>query len=330
MLVMGLQEILSMRGTESKLDLLAIDDFDGELRQLIDWAIRMKNDDGFAESFKPLDGMSIGSIYEKPSTRTRVSFEVGVSKLGGQPLTILANDIQLGKSESIADTAAVLSRFMDGITYRCFGHSDVQELAKHSSVPVINALSDMHHPCQAAADLMTITEKIDSVNGHVSWVGDGNNVLHDLMLACASLGIDIKYATPIGFEPDADIVSRAVTMASEKGSSIVSSNDPVEAVSDAGVVYTDVFVSMGEESLDGKMDAFDGFQINEELVSHADSDYLFMHCLPAHRGEEVTNGVIDSKNSVVFDQAENRMWAQMSLLTRMCNEAAWHTYNELY
>ena len=187
-----------MKETESKRDLLSIDDFDGELQQLIDWAIRMKNDDGFADGFMPLDGMSIGSIYEKPSTRTRVSFEVGVSKLGGQPLTLLANDIQLGKSESIADTAAVLSRFMDGITYRCFAHSDVQELAKHASVPVINALSDMHHPCQAAADLMAITEKIDSVKGHVSWVGDGNNVLHDLMLACASLGIDVKYATPEG------------------------------------------------------------------------------------------------------------------------------------
>jgi ornithine carbamoyltransferase len=219
---------------------------------------------------------------------------------------------------------------MDGITYRCFGHSDVQELAKHASVPVINALSDMHHPCQAAADLMAITEKIDSVKGHVSWVGDGNNVLHDLMLACASLGIDVKYATPQGYEPDADIVSRAISIASENGSSISSTNDPVEAVSDAGVVYTDVFVSMGEEGMSSKMSAFEGFQVNEELVSHADSDYLFMHCLPAHRGEEVTNEVIDSKNSIVFDQAENRMWAQMSLLTRMCNEAAWHTYNELY
>ena len=296
-----------MKETESKRDLLSIDDFDGELQQLIDWAIRMKNDDGFADGFMPLDGMSIGSIYEKPSTRTRVSFEVGVSKLGGQPLTLLANDIQLGKSESIADTAAVLSRFMDGITYRCFGHSDVQELAKHASVPVINALSDMHHPCQAAADLMAITEKIDTVKGHVSWVGDGNNVLHDLMLACASLGIDVKYATPEGYEPDADIVSRAISIASENGSSISSTNDPVEAVSDAGVVYTDVFVSMGEEGLDSKMSAFDGFQVNEELVSHADSDYLFMHCLPAHRGEEVTNAVIDSKNSIVFDKAEKRM-----------------------
>jgi ornithine carbamoyltransferase len=150
------------------------------------------------------------------------------------------------------------------------------------------------------------------------------------MLACASLGIDVKYATPEGYEPDADIVSRAVSIASANGSIITSTNDPIEAVSDAGVIYTDVFVSMGEEGLDGKMNAFEGFQINEELVSHADSDYLFMHCLPAHRGEEVTDGVIDSKNSIVFDQAENRMWAQMSLLTRMCNEAAWHTYNELY
>ena len=156
-----------MKETEAKRDLLSIDNFDHELSQLIDWGIRMKNDDGFADAFKPLDGMSIGSIYEKPSTRTRVSFEVGVSKLGGQPLTLLANDIQLGKSESIADTAAVLSRFMDGITYRCFGHSDVQELAEHATVPVINALSDKHHPCQAAADLMTIIEKEDSVNGHV-------------------------------------------------------------------------------------------------------------------------------------------------------------------
>ena len=319
-----------MKETEPKRDLLSIDDFEKELSGIIDWAIKMKNDDGFAENFKPLDGMTIGSIYEKPSTRTRVSFEVGVHKLGGQPLTLLANDIQLGKSESIADTAAVLSRFMDGITYRCFGHSDVQELASHATVPVINALSDMHHPCQAAADLMAVTENSDSVKGHVSWVGDGNNVLHDLMLACASLGIDIKYATPEGFEPDPDIVSRAVSIASGNSCSISATNDPVEAVSDAGVIYTDVFVSMGEEGMKGKIDAFNGFQVNEELVSNAHPDYLFMHCLPAHRGEEVTDAVIDSKNSIVFDQAENRMWAQMSLLTKMCNDAARHTYKELF
>ena len=312
-----------------KRDLLSIDDFDGELAGIIDWAIRYKNDDGFADDFKPLEGMSIGSIYEKPSTRTRVSFEVGVRKLGGQPLTLLSNDIQLGKSESVADTAAVLSRFLDGITYRCFGHADVVELAKHASVPVINALSDMHHPCQAAADLMTITERGDSVKGHIAWVGDGNNVLHDLMLAGVSLGHDIKYATPKGYEPDSEVVSRASSIAERTGASIVGTNDPIEAVSGAGVVYTDVFVSMGEEELDEKIADFDGFQVNEDLVSHAHPDYLFMHCLPAHRGEEVTDGVVDSANSVVFDQAENRMWAQMSLLTMMCNRVAWDTYLEL-
>ena len=290
--------------SDIKRDLLSIDDFDGELAGIIEWAIRYKNDEGFADDFRPLDGMSIGSIYEKPSTRTRVSFEVGVSKLGGQPLTLLSNDIQLGKSESIADTAAVLSRFLDGITYRCFGHSDVAELAKHASVPVINALSDMHHPCQAAADLMTITEHGDSVKGHIAWVGDGNNVLHDLMLAGVSLGHDIKYATPKGYEPDSEVIRRASSIAERTGASIVATNDPIEAVTGAGVVYTDVFVSMGEENIDGKFADFDGFQVNEELVAHAHPDYLFMHCLPAHRGEEVTDGVVDSANSVVFDQAE--------------------------
>ena len=315
--------------SDIKRDLLSIDDFDGELAGIIEWAIRYKNDEGFADDFRPLDGMSIGSIYEKPSTRTRVSFEVGVSKLGGQPLTLLSNDIQLGKSESIADTAAVLSRFLDGITYRCFGHSDVAELAKHASVPVINALSDMHHPCQAAADLMTITEHGDSVKGHIAWVGDGNNVLHDLMLAGVSLGHDIKYATPKGYEPDSEVIRRASSIAERTGASIVATNDPIEAVTGAGVVYTDVFVSMGEENIDGKFADFDGFQVNEELVAHAHPDYLFMHCLPAHRGEEVTDGVVDSANSGVFDQAENRMWAQMSLLTMMCNRAAWDAYLEL-
>jgi ornithine carbamoyltransferase len=203
------------------------------------------------------------------------------------------------------------------------------ELAKHASVPVINALSDMHHPCQAAADLMTITERGDSVKGHIAWVGDGNNVLHDLMLAGVSMGHDIKYATPKGYEPDSEVVSRASSIAKRTGASIVGTNDPIEAVSGAGVVYTDVFVSMGEEGLDEKFADFNGFQVNEELVSHAHPDYLFMHCLPAHRGEEVTDGVVDSANSVVFDQAENRMWAQMSLLTMMCNRVAWDTYLEL-
>ena len=318
-----------MRGSDSKIDLLAIDDLSDRLSEIIDWAIRIKNDEEALYDFKPLDGMAIGSIYEKPSTRTRVSFEVGVSRLGGQPLTLLAGDIQLGSSESIEDTAAVLSRYMDCITYRCFGHSDVAELAKYSTVPVINALSDMHHPCQAAADMMTIVENSDKMNGHVAWIGDGNNVLHDLVLGCAILGYDIIFATPQGFEPDDSVISRALEIAKKTGSKIEGVNDPKEAVDGAGAIYTDVFVSMGEEHIDGKMGAFDGFQVNEELVSNADEDYIFMHCLPAHRGEEVTDGVMDSSNSVVFDQAENRMWAQMSILTLLCNEVAWQAYWEL-
>ena len=318
-----------MRGSDAKIDLLAIDDLSDRLSEIIDWAIRIKNDEEALYDFKPLDGMTIGSIYEKPSTRTRVSFEVGVSRLGGQPLTLLAGDIQLGTSETVADTAAVLSRYTDCLTYRCFGHNDVAELAKNSTVPVINALSDMHHPCQAAADMMTIVENSDKMNGHVAWVGDGNNVLHDLVLGCAILGYDIIFATPQGFEPDKSVISRALEIAKKTGSKIKGVTDPKVAVEGAGAIYTDVFVSMGEEHMDGKMRSFDGFQVNEELVSDADDDYIFMHCLPAHRGEEVTDGVIDSPNSVVFDQAENRMWAQMSILTLLCNEVAWETYWEL-
>ena len=323
------QEILNMNDNKEKFDLLSIDDLAEVLPKLIDWAIRIKNDEEALFDFKPLDGMTIGSIYEKPSTRTRVSFEVGVGRLGGQPLTLLANDIQLGKSESIADTAAVLSRYVDCITYRCFGHNDVSELAKHASVPVINALSDMHHPCQAAADMMTIVERSANENGHVAWIGDGNNVLHDLVLASAILGFDVKYATPNGFEPNEGVMSKALEIAKRTGSKIEGFDDPVAAISGAGVVYTDVFVSMGEEGLSGKLESFREFQVNEELVSKADDNYLFMHCLPAHRGEEVTDVVIDSSNSVVFDQAENRMWAQMSILTFLCNEQAWETYWEL-
>ena len=311
--------------------LLSIDDIAGNLRSILEWAVRFKHDDETSEGFKPLDEMSIGCIYEKPSTRTRVSFEVGINKLGGQALTLLKGDIQLGKSETIADTGAVLCRYLDGITYRCFGHDMVEGLASSSSVPVINALSDKHHPCQAAADLMTILERNPSLEGEqVAWVGDGNNVLHDLMLACAILGVDCTWATPVGYEPASDVVERAQKLAKDSGASLRGTNDPIDAVSGATVIYTDVFVSMGEEHLEDKTGDFDGFQVNEELVAHAADDYAFMHCLPAHRGDEVTDAVMDSENSVVFDQAENRMWAQMSLLTWFCNPMAWQTYEDLY
>jgi ornithine carbamoyltransferase len=288
-----------------------------------------KQGDDVALNFLPLDTMAIGSIYEKPSTRTRVSFEVGVQRLGGSALTLLKNDIQLGKSETVGDTSQVLSRFLGGITYRCFGHEDVEELAKHASVPVINALSAKHHPCQAAADLMTVMEHHDDTkNLTVAWVGDGNNVLHDLMLACAMLGIDIHYACPEGYEPAEDVVERTEAFAKENGSKVMHTTDPIEAVSNAHVVYTDVFISMGEEHLKDKVAAFDGYQVNEDMIGHMDESWSFMHCLPAHRGDEVTNWVMDHEQSIVFDQAENRMWAQMSLMAYLINRNAWDAMGE--
>ena len=313
--------------------LLAIDDVNDDFEAILKWAIEFKRlwkqGDEVALNFLPLDTMAIGSIYEKPSTRTRVSFEVGVQRLGGSALTLLKNDIQLGKSETIGDTSQVLSRFLGGITYRCFGHEDVEALAKHATVPVINALSAKHHPCQAAADLMTVMEHHDDTeNLTVAWVGDGNNVLHDLMLACAMLGIDVRYACPEGYEPAADVVERTKAYAEANGSSVVHTTDPIEAVKDAHVVYTDVFISMGEEHMKDKMAAFDGYQVNESMVSHMDDAWSFMHCLPAHRGEEVTDWVMDHDQSIVFDQAENRMWAQMSLMAYLINPGAWEAMGE--
>ena len=313
--------------------LLAIDDVEDDFEMILKWAVEFKRlwkeGDDVAVNFMPLDTLAVGSIYEKPSTRTRVSFEVGINRLGGYPLTLLKNDIQLGKSETVGDTSQVLSRFLGAMTYRCFSHDDVTELAKYADVPVLNALSDKHHPCQAAADLMTIIEHCDlTSNIKVAWVGDDNNVLHDLMLACAMLGIDIHYAIPEGYEPAEDIVQRTNDIASKNGSKVVATNDPIEAVTNADVVYTDVFISMGEEHMKDKMASFEGFQVNEQLVSNMNDDWKFMHCLPAHRGDEVTDWVMDHDNSIVFDQAENRMWAQMSLLAYLVSNEAWETMGE--
>ena len=313
--------------------LLAIDDVADDFEKILRWGIEFKRlwkqSDEVAMNFMPLDSLAIGSIYEKPSTRTRVSFEVGINRLGGYPLTLLKNDIQLGKSETVGDTSQVLSRFLGGMTYRCFSHDDVAELAKHADVPVLNALSDKHHPCQAAADLMTVLEHFDDPSEiTVAWVGDGNNVLHDLMLACAMLGIDINYAVPEGYEPAGDVVERTKALAETHGSKVTMTNNPIEAVSGAHVVYTDVFISMGEEHMKDKVQAFDGFQVNEAMVGHMDEAWKFMHCLPAHRGDEVTDWVMDHKHSIVFDQAENRMWAQMSLLAYFINEGAWSAMGE--
>lgn len=312
--------------------LLAIDDLEDVFHHVIDWAIEFKrlwgSGDEVVRNFMPLDVMTVGCIYEKPSTRTRVSFEVGIARLGGSPLTLLKNDIQLGSSESIEDTSRVLSRFLGAITYRCHGHADVVALAEASEVPVINALSDTHHPCQAAADLMAVKEVFGEERVRIAWVGDGNNVLHDLMLAGVMLGHDVVWATPPGYEPNQDVVDRAQAIAERTGATLQATNDPVEAVSGAHVIYTDVFISMGEEHLTDKVQAFDGFQVNMELLSHADESWRFMHCLPAHRGDEVTDEVMDHEQSIVFDQAENRMWAQMSILALLVDEGAWEAMGE--
>ena len=313
--------------------ILAIDDVEEDFHKILKWAIEFKRlwkeGDEVAMNFFPLDSLAVGSIYEKPSTRTRVSFEVGINRLGGYPLTLLKNDIQLGKSETVGDTSQVLSRFLGAMTYRCYAHADVEELAKHATVPVINALSDKHHPCQSAADLMTVLEHFSELDDlKIAWVGDGNNVLHDLALACAILGIDIHYAIPKGYEPDKDVMDRVQSLAEKNGSSVVQTNDPVEAVKDAHVVYTDVFISMGEEHLKDKIASFNGFQVNEKLVDNMDQNWKFMHCLPAHRGDEVTDWVMDHEHSIVFDQAENRMWAQMSLLAYLVSEGAWDAMYE--
>ena len=310
--------------------LLAIDDVNDDFERILKWAIEFKRlwkqGDEVALNFLPLD-----TWPSVPSTKsrhaTRVSFEVGIQRLGG------VRDAPQKRHptrdlETIGDTAQVLS-VLGGITYRCFGHEDVTALAEHAEVPVINALSAKHHPCQAAADLMTVMEHHDDTEGlTVAWVGDGNNVLHDLMLACAMLGIDVRYACPEGYEPAEDVVERTKALAEANGSSVMHTTDPVEAVSGAHVVYTDVFISMGEEHLKDKMAAFEGYQVNEAMVGHMDDAWSFMHCLPAHRGEEVTDWVMDHEQSIVFDQAENRMWAQMSLMTYLINEGAWDAMGE--
>lgn len=262
---------------------------------------------------------SMAMIFEKPSTRTRVSFEIGMWQLGGLAINLDQEAIGLGVRESIGDVAKTLSRFADAILIRTFAHEKVTELAKYASVPVINALSDLLHPCQALADVLTILEnKGTGKNLKMAYIGDGNNVCHSLMHAAAKLGINLTVATPKGFEPDGTIAEQAFADAKKAGVEIDILNDPVIAAKDADVIYTDVWTSMGQEKKRKIKNAkFKNFQINANLVKLAKPDYIFMHCLPAHRGEEVTNEVIDSLNSVVFDQAENRLHVQKAILVKL-------------
>lgn len=266
--------------------------------------------------YTPLKGKTLGMIFEKSSTRTRVSFEVGMLQLGGHALFLSSNDIQIGRGETISDTAKVLSEYIDGIMIRTFGHDKIEELANAATIPVINGLTDTYHPCQALADLLTIKEIKGSLKGlKLAYIGDGNNVVHSLMLACAKTGIDIAIASPKGYEPDADIVKFAEEAAEIQGSKVLVTQSPIDAIKDADIVYADVWTSMGYEQENiTRLEVFKPYQINAELIKHAKPDYLFMHCLPAHRGEEVTGEIIDGPNSVVFHQAGNRLHAQKAVL----------------
>jgi ornithine carbamoyltransferase len=266
-----------------------------------------------------LKGKALGMIFQKPSLRTRVSFDMAMLHLGGHALYLSPNEIQLGQRESTADVARVLSRYVDGIMARVFAHRDVVELAQHSRVPVINGLSDYSHPCQGLADLFTIYEARGELKGlTLAFIGDGNNVANSLLFGGAILGMNVTVASPRSYEPRADVVERARALAAETGSRISIVNDPVESARDADVLYTDVWASMGQEAEKAeRAKVFPPYQLNARLLSLAARDAIVMHCLPAHRGEEITDEVVDGPQSVVFDQAENRMHAQKAILVRL-------------
>ncbi|RLF86158.1 ornithine carbamoyltransferase [Thermococci archaeon] len=298
-------------------DILCLQDFTREeLETILKTAEMMKIWNKIGKPHRVLEGKTLAMIFQKPSTRTRISFEVGIYQLGGYGLYLNAQDLQLRRGETIADTARVLSRYVDGIMARVFDHQDVVDLAKYGSVPVINGLSDFSHPCQALADYMTIKEKKGRIEGiKVVYVGDGNNVCHSLMIAGTKLGANVVVATPEGYEPDAKVIKWAEENAAESGGSFELLHDPVQAVKDAEVIYTDVWASMGQEAeAEERRKIFMPFQVNKDLIKHAKKDYIFMHCLPAHRGEEVTDDVVDSPNSVVFDEAENRLHTQKAAM----------------
>ncbi|AUS95507.1 ornithine carbamoyltransferase [Clostridium thermosuccinogenes] len=263
-----------------------------------------------------LKGKTLGMIFSKSSTRTRVSFETGMYQLGGHALFLSSNDIQLGRGESIYDTAQVLSRYIDGIMIRTFKQSDVEDLAKYGSIPVINGLTDLMHPCQILADLFTIYEHKGTLKGlKVAYLGDGNNVANSLLHGCAKLGVNISVASPEGYKCDPQIVEEALSDAKKSGSEIVLTEDPVEAIKDADAVYTDTWVSMGQESeKEQRIKTFMPYQVNKELFSKAKEDAIFLHCLPAYRGYEVTAEVIDGPQSVIFDEAENRLHVQKAIM----------------
>ena len=297
--------------------LISINDLSREkIYQIFDLSSSLKYKAMTGEPHALLAGKTLGMIFSKPSTRTRVSFEVGIYQLGGVGMYFGPNDLQLKRSESIPDTAKVLSRYLDGIMIRTFNHQDVLDLAKYATIPIINGLTDLLHPCQVLTDLFTILEKKQILKGlKLAYIGDGNNMSHSLLHGCTKVGMNISIAAPRGYKPRKQIVENATINAKYTGSKIEILDDPVAAVKDADIIYTDVWASMGQEAESEKRKKiFKKFQVNSQLVKNAKEDYLFMHCLPAHRGDEVTDEIADSPNSVIFDEAENRLHVQKAIM----------------
>ncbi|MDO7786545.1 ornithine carbamoyltransferase [Desulforamulus aquiferis] len=301
-------------------DLLTLHDFTvEEVNLLLEEGARIKALQKAGIPHPYLQGKTLAMIFQKSSTRTRVSFEVAMFQLGGHALFLSPRDIQMGRGESVADTARALSRFVDGIMIRTFDQNEVEELATYATIPVINGLTDLTHPCQILADLMTVKEHKGTLSGlKLAYIGDGNNIAHSLMYGCAKVGMKVAIASPDGYKPNAKVVELAKQDALLTGTSIEVVSDPIEAVKNADVIVTDVWASMGqEEEQKIREKAFAAYQVNEELCSHAKPDFIFLHCLPAHRGEEVTAEIIDGSHSVVWDEAENRLHAQKAVLAML-------------
>ncbi|MBP7784362.1 MAG: ornithine carbamoyltransferase [Firmicutes bacterium] len=296
---------------------LSIHDFTTEqIMRVMDLASLLKAEQKAGVPHPILKGKALGMIFLKPSTRTRISFEVAIWQLGGYGLFLSANDLQLKRGETIADTARVLSRYLDGIMIRTFAHSDVIELAREGSIPVINGLTDLLHPCQVMADLLTGIEKFGDLAGRkLAYIGDGNNMVHSLMYGGAKVGMHVTCACPAGYEPDPEVVAAARADGAATGAKMDIVRDPKEAVRGADILYTDVWASMGQEAeYEKRVRDFKGYQINAELVSMANPDCIVMHCLPAHRGDEITEDAADGPHSVLWDEAENRLHVQKAIL----------------
>lgn len=310
------------KSTFSQKHLLTLQDYTpDEILQILSLALKLKAKPKYNPECLPCMGKTLAMIFTKSSTRTRVSFEAGFSQLGGKALFLSKHDIQLGRGEPIEDTAKVLGRMVDGIMIRTFKQSDVRVLADNSGIPVINGLTDDYHPCQVLADLLTYYEHKQAFKGKLAYVGDGNNMAHSLLIGCSKIGLDVAIASPKGYQPAPHIVALAKQNAQMSGGNVLVTEDPREAVQDADCIYTDVWASMGqEEEQQTREKAFTEFQVNDTLASDAKPDFIFQHCLPAHRGEEVTADIIDGKHSVVFDEAENRLHVQKAVMIKLIGD----------